>query len=454
MEYPVSSELKTLANLSPTLLLTPGEWQKICTCFCDKKTLLNHYEHTSGFIKSLRQMDFPDELIRTYVLRIQELDGEKTSFTDYYSIQESLDKLLNSFSEQQVKISPDILDLLVDSVITDDCLSYSEISDNENLTNTFLHYQNTLTTTNLDQREFITALKLRKLFKNTNGSIGLSAKSGTVSIESNNTINGVIRTDLFKNRELLQFARIGPVFLLNLKSKSIISPDTIEHSGCHFIYIDDLNKTEFRSRLGYFTFNTISSLTQVDFSGAVVIDCGTGCGVLPLVTQALGAFHTIGIDFDKQSIEIAKKNAQVNQLSDKTTFLEADLRHTESISKKVSTICRNKPVIIISNIGHWPDYPITNITNYKLAWYLRQQGLNVSQIISGGFSCRNARLYGDESTFIDQIGISIDPTSYKDSDFDTQVLQKLGYHTYKTLTSQRYKSWGQVDQAQSLIVFG
>lgn len=72
----------------------------------------------------------------------------------------------------------------------------------------------------------------------------------------------------------------------------------------------------------------------------LVLDVGTGSGILSIASVLLGAKKATGLDIDPGSIYIAKNNASVNKVSDKTEFFVSDL-----LSKATG-----KYDIIVSNI--------------------------------------------------------------------------------------------------------
>jgi len=72
---------------------------------------------------------------------------------------------------------------------------------------------------------------------------------------------------------------------------------------------------------------------ECELSGQeVVLDLGSGSGILALYARMLGAQPVFGIDRDKVAVSFGKKNALINNL-DNVTFLSADLTERENESK-------------------------------------------------------------------------------------------------------------------------
>jgi ribosomal protein L11 methyltransferase len=69
--------------------------------------------------------------------------------------------------------------------------------------------------------------------------------------------------------------------------------------------------------------------TISDKSQCSLLDVGTGSGILAIAAVLLGIPKVVGIDIDYQAIECAKKNAEMNNVSNKLIFTGVPLHKTD-----------------------------------------------------------------------------------------------------------------------------
>lgn len=86
-----------------------------------------------------------------------------------------------------------------------------------------------------------------------------------------------------------------------------------------------------------------------------VLDIGAGSGILSIGSVLLGAEFADGVDIDAQSVKVAKENAEINGVSDKTNYLVGDL--ADKISGKYDIVCANIVAdVIIRLLQNVKDY--------------------------------------------------------------------------------------------------
>lgn len=83
-------------------------------------------------------------------------------------------------------------------------------------------------------------------------------------------------------------------------------------------------------RVGEATFrpSTISSLLADALEikpGSVVVDVGTGTGILSIIAAKLGASKVYGVDAADETVEIATANAEANGVADRVEFAQGDM---------------------------------------------------------------------------------------------------------------------------------
>lgn len=69
----------------------------------------------------------------------------------------------------------------------------------------------------------------------------------------------------------------------------------------------------------------LKALTKTDLAGKTILDVGCGSGILSIGGVLLGAESAFGCDIDQLAVEVARRNAALNHLEDKTGYAAGDL---------------------------------------------------------------------------------------------------------------------------------
>ena len=147
----------------------------------------------------------------------------------------------------------------------------------------------------------------------------------------------------------------------------------------------------------------IDSLVASDLSDKIVLDHGTGTGVLAIFAKRLGAKRVVAVDIDEKSVENAKENAALNGE-------QIEVLHTSSFNFQLSTFN-----LILANIHR--NILLANMPAYAASlqeggevWLsgfyeqdcpileeaARKEGLSLIQVLANGewrlMKCRKSEL--------------------------------------------------------------
>jgi release factor glutamine methyltransferase len=78
--------------------------------------------------------------------------------------------------------------------------------------------------------------------------------------------------------------------------------------------------------------------------GDLVLDAGTGCGVLGIIAAAKAA-HVVAVDISPYAIRCAKENAKLNHVIDKLFFVRGDLFEPLRVDETFDLILFNAPYL-------------------------------------------------------------------------------------------------------------
>jgi ribosomal protein L11 methyltransferase len=134
-------------------------------------------------------------------------------------------------------------------------------------------------------------------------------------------------------REGLDIRRIGRVSIIPSWQAQAANP------GPHDVVLDP--ETAFGSGEHGSTRVALELMDRLLQEGAVVLDLGSGSGILAIAAVKLGAARATGIEIEPDSIAVAERNAARNQVSDRVRFLEGDAADLAPLLKPVDMVLSN-----------------------------------------------------------------------------------------------------------------
>jgi len=92
----------------------------------------------------------------------------------------------------------------------------------------------------------------------------------------------------------------------------------------------------------------------------IVLDVGTGCGIFAIIS-AEKAKQVVAIDINPHAVKCAKRNAKINNVSNKVEFITGDLFKPLREEKKFSLVTFNAPYLPAEDGERkdWIDYAWT-----------------------------------------------------------------------------------------------
>jgi len=172
----------------------------------------------------------------------------------------------------------------------------------------------------------------------------------------------------------------------------VIQPSLVIHDGRHLPDETYLTSIEIDARQAFGTgthettrmiCSTLLELRDQRLAGARVLDCGTGTGILSICALKLGAAEAIGYDIDEWSVDNARHNAVINQVSDHFQSILGDA----SILNKVDGTFD----IVLANINR-------NILLSDLSDFRKKMSAGAMLILSGFYTSDSPMLISKAET--------------------------------------------------------
>lgn len=161
-------------------------------------------------------------------------------------------------------------------------------------------------------------------------------------------------------RELLQESQYMTKYMeylkpFKVKNKLIVLPGT---SGDDFFYDVSL-PTIFIESL--FAFGTgahpttrlcLDYLVEADLKAKVVVDAGTGSGILAIAAARLGAEKVYAFDIDQLAVDVALRNVKLNGVEDRVNVFKSSLNVLKELSADI-IVANLTAEVIMDNLDYF-----------------------------------------------------------------------------------------------------
>lgn len=115
----------------------------------------------------------------------------------------------------------------------------------------------------------------------------------------------------------------------------------------------------------------------------VVLDLGTGTGVIPILLEAkTEGKHFIGVDIQQQSVNMANRSVQMNELENKIEIHQSDIKNLTNVYKLSSfDVITSNPPYMNEGGGIVNDYSPKAIARHELLCTLEDIIFNTSKLL-------------------------------------------------------------------------
>lgn len=93
----------------------------------------------------------------------------------------------------------------------------------------------------------------------------------------------------------------------------------------------------------------LEALDELVRDGQTVLDIGSGSGILSIASVLLGAESAVGVDIDPVAVKVARENAEINEVSDKTKYIVGNLN--DSINDRYDLVVANIVADVIISLS-------------------------------------------------------------------------------------------------------
>ncbi len=144
---------------------------------------------------------------------------------------------------------------------------------------------------------------------------------------------------------------------------------------------------EFIQSSEYFAFGTDAVLLArfaVCKKGETIADFGCGTGIIPVLLAADTDARFYGIEIQKGAAELAKRNVKHNNLQDRITIINGDIRNAKSLIGSFADVVICNPPYDLPDSGALKEKESLKIARYEIAITIDEIIASASEILQTG----------------------------------------------------------------------
>jgi SAM-dependent methyltransferase len=397
--------------------------------------------HSSGISDALTAMHADFRTGREFIRRLSSSMVTAPLLDVYFS---QTEEVLGDMAEAEITFDDPIMRLLAASMSQETAMFLGKKNYRKKLVRACVSFakagvselqlpdpQESITAIDINETEAaVIGRKVLQVIRSTERDVAFSARSGPIEVTGEDQEKRMVHAEFYDTIGT-DYARVGNIFFVDARFRNKLPQDLAAFVNSNIVFVKSMHMSELSTNIGYYTANTIASMMHADIEGKLVMDCGSGSGMLSLAAMRLGAKGVVAIEKDEDKVRRARKNLAENGYGDNPNIqvVHADLiKDGGKVLDAFGQIGEVGDIVIVTDIGSWSIYPISNLTSFSYIDDLnRIPGSRVATVVSGGHSYLEKTEHSHEARLLSTRGIDYDSFPREDMAFDQAYLEHLGF---------------------------